>query len=207
MTAQRTEIRDQERQGIRAQVAMTVLTAVALGGLVLWQVRQGGGDATAPATSATTQSAQHDAAVPMGGVAERLQEASRQPATREAAEAVARGGMAELYAERAAAARAADDTVYVVGSQAEAELLVAQLDRGSAVVDAQGLPVSPIRVEWADSAEAESRLLTAVTELNTLRGHLGSPPVKVIDLRAAGAGVTGPTVAGMCGVIVAPTDC
>jgi hypothetical protein len=53
MTTQTTAVRRQT-QGLRGALALTAATAALVGGVVLWQVRQGGDASTTPITSSAT---------------------------------------------------------------------------------------------------------------------------------------------------------
>ena len=72
---------------------------------------------------------------------------------------------------------------YLVASPAEAAALQVALDDSAVLRAALGEPVSAERVALLDSAEAGAVFLEAASMEDALRGALGLPPARVIDLR------------------------
>lgn len=83
----------------------------------------------------------------------------------------------------AAAPRASDVTVYMVGSQAEAERLTGAIDDGNRILDQFGKPVLNAGVVVITSAAEEEAILRANADTDAIRAGTGLPPMKVIDLR------------------------
>jgi len=97
--------RRQQRSSARAPLAMTVVSLALLGGWVVWQLGPGGAGPTPPSAVSAPQRTATEVAAPL--------------AAREAARVTTHGGMAELYAEREAAAHAAIEHDNRMGGMAE----------------------------------------------------------------------------------------
>jgi hypothetical protein len=140
-----------------------------------------------------------EGAVPLGGLAEQQREEQRTRAAGEAARVSTRGGLAELYAEQAARARAAAPTVYIVESQERAQAVRAGIAELNAYVASLGQPPLTAEVVWFGSPEAEAEFLQGFT------WALGVPAASlpVVDLRERAAG----GLIGDCGTQVGPVLC
>lgn len=156
----RTTTEEQETRGLRGVLTMTAVTLALLGGALLWQTRSAS-ETAAPGTT-TAVGAPSEGTAPMGGLAESYRDA-QQAAPSTTASAV--------------------PSIVIVGSQAAAARLRADLDGDTAGRDWIGL--SPLDVQIivaATDAEAEI-LVAAVHDVNRLRAGLGLPETTITDLR------------------------
>ena len=200
MTMQATDVR-QDRKGLAAQVAMTAATVALLGGALLWQGRPSD-RAAAPATTTaaarvtTNGTAGRDAdtaAVPSGPI--------RPPAAVDpfvyatvsdqemfqrwprAATAALSTSPATISSPTIGAGGAERPTVYIAGSQSQAEALRAANDEADRIRDALGLGPVDTRIMVFASAEQETRFLTGLAAGEVERASAGLPPIRVVDLR------------------------
>ena len=74
-------------------------------------------------------------------------------------------------------------TYYLVASRAQAAALQAGLDEAEALRVTVREPLLAERVEQLESAEVEAEFLQAMHVLDSTRGTISLPPMRVIDLR------------------------
>lgn len=106
------------------------------------------------------------------------------------------------------AARPAAETApayYLVASQTQAAAVAAALEEANAVLATSGEPTLAARVELLGSDEAEAAFRAAMSVGDAIRDTLGLPPMRVIDLRAAGEATAPiPAISGRANEGVAP---
>lgn len=166
-----TPSRQQHRRGVRTQLVMTAITLAAIGVLALRLVPDSGDETAMSVTGSTAQSRTTEGAIPIGRLAEQHRENQRGAAALAEERTSMRDGLAERFAERVAAERAATRTIYIVESQERAAAIGA-------------LGISPLDgVVWFDSVEAEARFQRALLETNRLREDEAVRAISMIDLR------------------------
>jgi hypothetical protein len=116
MTTRTTTIRTSSG-GMRGLIGATAAGLAVLGGALLWQARPA--SETAAPVATTSVASYREGAAPLGGLAEQYRDEAAAQAAREAARVTTRGGLAELYAERQAAARAEVARLERMGGMAE----------------------------------------------------------------------------------------
>jgi hypothetical protein len=200
MTTQPTTQGRPVKQGVWTQLTMTAISLVVLGGIVLWHVRPGGEGTTAPVPGNAAHRTVTEGTTPVGGLAEpepaavsdqKLDQRSRPASTTlrtDTSDALDDSLAAlpdkGLVIDRAGPAGDVQRSIYLVGSEEEADLLRARSDEGSAIRDALGIPESPLRLAWFDSPEAEAHFRRGIGETDAVHAALGEPPTTIIDLRA-----------------------
>jgi hypothetical protein len=138
------------------QLAMTAISMAVVGAFVLWHAWPEGGQRSESTAEDVTMSAATD-------------------------ETRLRDGRADPYAYQEATARPAYDWLYIVDSEAQAQLI---FEFQQLVTENVGRPApSSSNVIWFDSEESEARFWKIHGEDDAVREHYGLPRQTVVDLR------------------------
>jgi hypothetical protein len=170
--------------GLGIHLAMTAISLAVVGAFIWWHAWPDGGHRAESTTEAVAVSAGAEETMP-------------------------RGGLAELYGEQEAAARASTEWLYIVESEAHAQSLI---DPREFLTDADTSIWQPTssNVIWFDSEESETRFWQMQGEGEVVRDFFRMPHLTMVDLRGSARTVTpqagsGPTDA--CGHSVHKGDC
>jgi hypothetical protein len=183
-----TDDRPNRRSSIRTQLAMTAISLVVVGGVLLWLGRPAREPTTAAKTTTTTGTTDEGAPA-MGGLAELYRDQERRGMDSVAPpidDMALTDGMGHYHTPTGEVVRPlpsapdAPPTVYLVASQEQASVVRGGIEQLNAIRATQGPPPLVGEVVAFDSAEAEVQYW-AVYEANRLRD--GAPGM-IIDLRS-----------------------
>jgi hypothetical protein len=151
---------------------MTAISLAIVGGFVLWQMPPAGHEARSSTASHATPNGVPDVAPPVGGLTQRASADQWAHVTHDAAQNDARGGLAERDAMEAPTVV---ETVYLVATAAEAEMLRTLSN-----------PTPARQVVVVESTQERS-LLQGLGSSDEIRDQLGLPGIEVFDLRNGAA--------------------